>query len=146
MILNLTTRERLSTPEFRGLHKEISFPAILDDETLNSFGYAILHGTEKPDVNSNQKAIDVGSQCVNGKWFVKWEISEKTLDELIAENTEIAEIKSRLSAIDLDSIAPMRAIMLATGDDSDMRKLTALDDESKKLNKRLKALIGTLKS
>lgn len=146
MILNLTTRERLSTPEFRGLYKEISFPAILDDETLNSFGYAILHGTEKPDVNSNQKAIDAGNQCIDGQWSVKWEIVEKTHDELIAENIEVAEIRARLSSIDLESIAPMRAVMLATGDDSDMRKLTAFDDESRKLNKRLKALIGTLKS
>ena len=58
------------------------------------------------------------------------------------KQARIAEIKARLSAIDIDAIRPLRAIATGTATQFDTDKLASLDAEADALRAELKELLA----
>lgn len=142
MLINIKTLARVDESAFRAKYPSVSFPRELTDNHVRPYGHAVLNFGPQPTVASTQRVVDGGNVEVDGKWQVQWDIVDKTKEELIAENPRVAEIKARLSAMDFESIRPLRAIQAGTDEQADHDKLAALAAEHVELVAELRTLIA----
>ena len=77
-------------------------------------------------------------QAYNGQWYVKGYAPEKPQEEINEERKQ--EIYARLTAIDTESLRPLRAIAQGTETEYDTEKLKALEDEAVALRQELSSL------
>lgn len=140
MLINTTTMVRTPEADFRALFNNKSFPATLTDDSLEGLGFKVLNEPEQPSVSAKQRVIDGGNAQIDGKWFVKWVVVDKTREEILAESPRVAQINERLAAIDVATIRPLRALQLGRGTQADTDTLNALQTEYASLLDELDAL------
>lgn len=141
MLINTDTMQRVDEYYFRSLYPNISFANTLSNASLEGYGHMVLNYPEQPQVPSTQKVLDNGAnEFIDGEWFVKWEIVDKTPQELYAENPRPGEIQYRLQEINNETIVPLRAVVVGTGTDEQKQLLAALDTEYHALSEELAAL------
>jgi hypothetical protein len=140
MLINTTTFQRIEDAELRDLYKNVSFAEILSDAALEGFPFKVLKSPEQPTITSTQKVVDSGNEEINGEWFIVWQVVDKTPEELYAENSRVWEIQSRLTAIDVESVKPLREVAVGLGDQGALVKLQELNSEYVALAAELAAL------
>lgn len=112
MLINIETKQRVHEHEFRADHAEVSFPVLMTDADVNSFGHAVLNYPDHPEITSFQTVADAGEELVNGVWQVKWQVNPKGQGEIAqASGQLIKNLRAQIQA-DLDAFA------LTLGNDS----------------------------
>lgn len=81
--------------EFRAMHQDTSFPQVLVEELLNSFGADPVLNGPQAQPSRYQIAYRDGVEQVNGKWYTKFSVSD--MDDVAK------------SALDAQQAASMRA-------------------------------------
>lgn len=81
--------------EFRAMHQDTSFPQVLVEELLNSFGADPVLNGPQAQPSRYQIAYRDGVEQVNGKWYTKFSVSD--MDD------------AAKSALDAKQAASMRA-------------------------------------
>lgn len=140
MLINTTTFERVEDYQLRQLYPSVSFAETLSDAALEGFPFKVLTAPEQPAVESTQKVVDSGNEEIEGKWFIVWQVVDKTPEELYSENSRVWEIQARLMAIDTESLGPLRQVAVGKGDQGATELLAALDTEHEQLTAELAAL------
>lgn len=74
--------------EFRIMHKETSFPLVLDAALLDDFGADPVFDGPQPSVTENQYIRYKGVEEVDGKWFTKYAAVDYTPEEIAARLEE----------------------------------------------------------
>lgn len=94
MLINTKTQTQVWEHDFRASHPDTSFPAILTDEVIRPFGYAVLHyDLPTPAVNCYQKLIDAVPIEVDGKWQAQYGVKDMSPEEISSVDASIqAEI------------------------------------------------------
>lgn len=84
------TAALVSESEFRALHPNISFPAAISDETLESFGVVRVQSIAQPEHTALQTVQDTGVQLdeADGVWKQTWSVVD------ITDEAEIAAINA----------------------------------------------------
>lgn len=79
------TGQVITEGEFRSLHNNVSFPAVLTPEILNDFGVDPIMEGAQPTVTENQYVRSAGiEQDSNGNWVTKYESVDYTPEEIAA--------------------------------------------------------------
>jgi len=83
----------------RKAHPNTSFPAIISDELMASYGVYPVTIADKPPYDEATQTIDEATpQEVAGVWSTSWTIRDKTQDELDAEKaTLVASVQTEMA-------------------------------------------------
>lgn len=81
-----------SINNFRRDHKNISFPSLISDEILRQYGvYKVIEVDQPSHDHATQYIREANPEFINGTWTQKWEIVERTADEIVAYQTSYAD-------------------------------------------------------
>ncbi len=94
MLINTKTQTQVWEHDFRASHPDTSFPAILTDEVIRPFGYAVLH-YDSPVAPAPQYKMLVPAPPVevSGKWQAQYGTVDMSPEDIAAVDASIqAEI------------------------------------------------------
>ena len=95
-LVNLETGKVINEVEFRILHKNVSFPQELLQDTVEPFGYIIAQETEKPEQTEYTIVSPGQPELIDGVWYGTWVVKDRfdTPEEL--QNYEEKKIRKRM--------------------------------------------------
>lgn len=102
MLINTESLERVTEYTFRKSNPNVSFPAMLTDSILVSFGYAVLNPTPQPEFDSWIQKISEGEpEQRDGKWYQTWVLTPIT--HTPEEETERLKMIKESKILQIDS-------------------------------------------
>jgi hypothetical protein len=117
-ILIKETQQVITEQEFRILHQNTSFPAILSEDILSDFGaVAILEGPHATPTSPYEYSFRDGIQEINGKYFTKYSLGPIFVDnENQTASEQELEYKARIDEQQATSIRNTRNQLLKESD------------------------------
>ena len=117
-ILIKETQQVITEQEFRILHQNTSFPAILSEDILSDFGaVAILEGPHATPTSPYEYSFRDGIQEINGKYFTKYSLGPIFVDnENQTASEQELEYKARIDKQQATSIRNTRNQLLKESD------------------------------
>lgn len=96
-LVNKSTLKPITIAAFKELHSNISFPAILSNDILEPYGYAVVELDVNPTVLPNEKLIFTG-ECyeLDTKYYLRYEKVEMSDDDINALCSDIRQLRDQL--------------------------------------------------
>lgn len=82
----------ITEQDFRMLHKNISFPNILNEEIVNSYGYLVVDRHPQPGDTELETAV-ADKKVVNNRYVEGWKYIPKTEEQIIQTFTSVIQSK-----------------------------------------------------
>jgi len=109
MLIDINTLIETQESDFKSLFPDTSFPAMLTDEHITPFGYAVLnYDLPSPIPGRYQKTASAPVQLVEGKYHAQWTVVDMTSDEIIAFDARIQREIVNQTQSRLDDFAQTR--------------------------------------
>ena len=117
-ILIKETQQVITETEFRILHQNTSFPAILSEDILSDFGaVAILEGPQAIPSSPYEYSFRDGIQEINGKYFTKYSLGPIFVDnESQTAAEQELEYRARINEERASSVRNTRNQLLKDSD------------------------------
>lgn len=90
-LIELTSGNMVDEFVLRSKFPNTSFPMELTDSSLESFGYAVLHPSERPPISRWQRHHLSGYDIIDGKHYERWQVNDLAEFEVINNCLAIAK-------------------------------------------------------